>query len=209
MNISNPTKLRVSRKLAVVAFVAGVLSTTAGVMGARSSLPHPRLPDPRPAIAARTLDAKEAGAYLRDAARAGDSDLIAALTRAGTPVDDADEKGYTSLILAAYHGNLDSVERLLEAGADACRGDKRGNTALMGAAFKGYEDVVARLSREPCTITQQNGSGRTAYMFAAIVGRTKILRLLESRGADPNARDRGGMSANDWAKTQGTDLRGP
>lgn len=199
---------RVSRKLLGVAFVAGLVSSGVPLMRARAAQPHARLPDPRPAIAARTLDPKEAGEYLRDAARAGDSELIVALTKASTPVDDADEKGYSPLILASYHGHAKAVEDLLAAGADACRADKRGNTALMGAAYKGYETIVARLSREPCTLAQKNGAGRTAYMFAALVGRTKILRLLEARGADSNAKDHGGMTAADWAATQGADLRG-
>lgn len=39
-----------------------------------------------------------------DAARQGNTDLLEAFYNAGVSPDVADEKGYTALILSAYHG---------------------------------------------------------------------------------------------------------
>ena len=150
----------------------------------------------------RALSKDSAGQYLRDAARAGDTELIHGLLAAGAPLESADEKGYSALILAAYHGHAEAVEVLLARGADACHPDARGNTAMMGAAFKGYEDIVARLSRERCAIDQSNSSGKTALMFASLVGKTGIVQFLENRGADAERRDDTGKNAGDWARTQ-------
>jgi ankyrin repeat protein len=150
----------------------------------------------------RTLSKDGAGQYLRDAARIGDTELISALVEVGAPIESADDKGYTPLILAAYHGHPEAVELLLAKGADACRPDVRGNTAMMGAAFKGYEDIVTRLARERCSIDQTNESGKTALMFASLVGKTGIVKFLEGRGADADRRDRSGKTAEDWAQTQ-------
>ena len=155
----------------------------------------------------RTLTQTEAGRYLLDAARAGDSAVVEGLLAKGAPVEARDDKGYSPLILAAYRGHAATVETLLAHGADPCGGDKSGNTALMGAAFKGYDVIVERLSREKCEVDQTNGSGRTALMFAALVGKTRITRLLESKGAARARVDRSGRSADDWATTQGVDLR--
>ena len=152
--------------------------------------------------AQRALSQNSAGEYLREAARAGDTELLQGLLAAGAPVESADEKGYSALILAAYHGHARAVELLLERGADACHADKRGNTAMMGAAFKGYADIVARLSRERCAIDQSNSSGKTALMFASLVGKTGIVQFLENRGADAARRDDDGRNAEDWARTQ-------
>lgn len=152
--------------------------------------------------AQRALSPNSAGEYLREAARAGDTELLQGLLAAGAPVESADAKGYSALILAAYHGHAEAVELLLARGADACHADTRGNTAMMGAAFKGYEDIVARLSRERCAIDQSNSSGKTALMFASLVGKTGIVQFLEKRGADAERRDDNGRNAQDWARTQ-------
>ena len=72
-------------------------------------------------------------AYLFDAARRGDTAMLAEFIRSGYDLDRADGKGYTALILAAYNGRKDAVSQLLAAGANPCAEDRRGNTALLGA----------------------------------------------------------------------------
>ncbi len=152
--------------------------------------------------AARTLPLGEAERYLLEAARAGDEALVRGLVAAGTPVEARDERGFTPLILAAYHGHAETVEALLQLGADACRGDSRGNTALMGAAFKGHARIAARLATEPCAVDQQNALGQTALMFSSLFGRGEVSSLLQGKGASPALRDAAGRSADDWAATQ-------
>jgi ankyrin repeat protein len=187
-----------SRNLALGS-VAVVLGLAVGALVLRS---HLAAGATAPARAQRALSEDSAGQYLRDAARAGDLELIQGLLAAGAPLESTDKKGYSALILAAYHGHADAVDALLAAGADACHPDARGNTAMMGAAFKGYEGIVARLSRERCAIDQSNASGKTALMFASLVGKTGIVQLLERRGADSERRDETGRTAEDWARTQ-------
>lgn len=151
---------------------------------------------------ARELPLADAERILLDAARAGETELVTGLVKAGVPVETRDAKGYSALILAAYHGHLATVEALLALGADGCAGDARGSTALMGAAFKGYVPVIERLSKEPCAVDQANALGQTALMFATLFGRNDAARALEAKGADPTRRDAAGLSASDWASTQ-------
>jgi len=129
--------------------------------------------------------------YYFDAARRGDLDMLNTFIESGYSLNTQDDKGYTALILAAYHGQAPFVERLLDAGADACVQDKRGNTALMGAIFKGELKIAQRLLATDC-----NGAGQTAAMYAGLFKRIELLDELKAKGADLNAEDPVGNSAS-------------
>lgn len=176
--------------LALMMLGGGVL--TAAWMSLRST----------PAPQGRLLATSDAERYLLAAARAGETDLVAGLVKAGTPVEARDARGFSPLILAAYHGHTETVRALLAAGADACAGDNNGNTALMGAAFKGYADIVGMLNQQPCAVDQGNRFGQTALMFASLFGRKEVVEQLRQKGASAEVRDGSGRSAQDWALTQ-------
>ena len=144
---------------------------------------------------------------LFDSARAGDLQALRDVLAEGTDTSVRDDRGNTPLILAAYYGNGSAVEALLLAGADPNAGDSaRGNTALMGAVFKGDGDVARRLIAEPRTdVNAKNKAGQTAAMFAALFGRTEILDALVARGADLEAADANGYTAEKLALQQGND----
>lgn len=133
--------------------------------------------------------------YFFDAAREGRQDMLAEFIGAHYDLDTRDEKGYTALILAAYHGHGAAVEQLLAAGADPCAQDRRGNTALMGAIFKGELAIARRLMRADCAPDQRNNAGQTAAMYAALFQRKEILDALAAQGADLKTRDARGNSA--------------
>jgi len=132
--------------------------------------------------------------YYFDAARSGHQAMLAEFIGAGYDLDVRDEKGYTALILAAYHGHAAAVEQLLAAGADPCAQDNRGNTALMGAIFKGELAIAQRLLRADCAPDQRNDAGQTAAMYAALFRRKEVLEALRAGGADMRAQDAAGNS---------------
>lgn len=151
-----------------------------------------------------TLDAAKVQQYLFDAARAGQSDLVADLLKAGAAIDAANSAGHTALILAAYNGRLHTADALLKAGADPNLGDRRGNTALMGAIFKGEEALVQRLLADARTrVDTRNGAGQTAAMFAALFGKRSVIEQLAARGADFSLADAAGQTAQKLALQQG------
>lgn len=133
--------------------------------------------------------------YYFNAAREGDIAVLDTFIEAGYSLDTRDAKGYTALMLAAYHGEADTVDKLLAAGADACAQDQRGNTALMGAIFKGELQIARRLMATDCNPDQRNGAGQTAAMYAGLFKREALLDALKARGADLNAQDPLGNSA--------------
>lgn len=79
---------------------------------------------------------------LFDAAREGNTALLAGYLSAGVPATMTNAAGDSLLMLAAYHGHADTVRLILSHGGDADAANDRGQTPLAGAVFKGYPDVV-------------------------------------------------------------------
>lgn len=100
-------------------------------------------------------------------------------------VDRADHKGYSPLMLAAYHGHVEAVRFLLRAGANPDGRDSAGNTVLMGAAFKGHREIVQLLVEFRADIHAQNPRGQTALHFAQMFGRSGVARYLNSQQHKP------------------------
>ena len=118
-----------------------------------------------------------------DLARQGDTEQLAAMLDHGLPVNLADAKGQTLLMLACYYGNVATVRLLLERGAEVDRRNSRGQTPLGGAAFKGYEDVVKLLLEYGAAVNGDTGAGMPPIMFAAMFGRSRVVDLLIAYGA--------------------------
>jgi ankyrin repeat protein len=131
-----------------------------------------------------------------DHARSGETGPLAAMARAGLPVNLSDGKGNSLLMLASYHGQVETTRMLLEYGADPDRRNDRGQTPLGGAAFKGDEETVALLLAHGADIDANNGAGMTPIMFASMFGRTRVVEQLQSHGASLRRRNRFGISAD-------------
>ena len=129
--------------------------------------------------------------YLFRASREGDVPVLETFVESKYDLNRQDAKGYTPLILAAYHGHEAAVDLLLAAGADPCRQDKRGNTALFGAIFKGEFAIVKKLINKECVDTANN-AGQTPAMYAALFGRLDALEVLKENGADLSKQDQFG-----------------
>ena len=130
-----------------------------------------------------------------DFARHGETAPLATMLDHGLPVNLADAKGNTLLMLASYNGNAATARMLLERGADVDRRNDRGQTPLGGVAFKGYTGIVALLLEHGADIDADNGGGMTPLMFAAMFGRTRVVEQLEAAGASLQRRNRLGISA--------------
>ncbi len=137
----------------------------------------------------------ELQALALDYARAGETEWLAAMLRHGLPVNLADAKGNSLLMLASYNGNLETARMLLECGAEVDRRNDRGQTPLGGVAFQGFENIVHLLLQHGADIDADNGGGMTPLMFAAMFGRGQVVEQLQARGASLQHRCRLGLSA--------------
>jgi ankyrin repeat protein len=130
-----------------------------------------------------------------DFARHGETAALAAMVEHGLPVNLADGKGNTLLMLASYNGHLETSRMLLEHGAEVDRVNDRGQTPLGGVAFKGYGEIVSLLLEHGAEIDADNGLGMTPIMFASMFGRVGVVEQLKAHGASMARRNRLGISA--------------
>ena len=130
-----------------------------------------------------------------DFARQGEVESLQSMVRHGLPVNLADAKGNTLLMLACYNGQVDTARMLLQEGAEVDRRNDHGQTPLGGVAFKGYPEIAALLLECGADIDADNGVGMTPIMFAAMFGRTEMVEQLRTHGASLRRRNRLGLSA--------------
>ncbi len=139
-----------------------------------------------------------------EAAREGDVKALSAYFEIGQPVDVANKRGDTLLILAAYHGHEDAVRVILarpKVPVDAR--NKMGFTATTGAAYKGYVGIVKMLAEKGADLNAANDRGQTPLMFAALFGRVEVVRFLVKSKVDLGKRDERGRTALSLARDQG------
>jgi ankyrin repeat protein len=133
-------------------------------------------------------------------ARQGETEPLAEMLHHGLPVNLADLKGNSLLMLASYNGNSETTQMLLEYGAEVDRRNNRGQTPLGGTAFKGHTEIVDLLLDFGADIDADNGGGMTPLMFAAMFGRTRVVEQLQARGASLQHRNHLGFSAGFMAR---------
>jgi hypothetical protein len=109
-------------------------------------------------------------------ARSGDTAGLVAYLDAGTPVNLANDRGDTLIMLAAYHGHTDTVKALLEHGADPNQANDVGQTPLAGAVFKGEDDVIGALVAGGA---DPNAGSPSAVEAARMFGKDELLGLFE------------------------------
>lgn len=107
-------------------------------------------------------DALEFAHRLFDGARTGDTALVTSAIDQGVPIELADEKGNTFLMLAAYHGHTSLVEALIQRGADVNRPNGREQTPVAGAVFKRHNEIVSLLLNAGADINAGVPSARAA-----------------------------------------------
>ena len=113
----------------------------------------------------------------------------------GNEVLKVNEKGQTTLMLAAGDGRADLIPRIVAAGVNVNARDNDGDAALTYAAGNGHIDAVQALLAAGANVDAANKSGITALMFAAYQGHTEVARKLIANGANVNIKAASGVTA--------------
>ena len=131
----------------------------------------------------RTPQTPQSLAKLMDAAsRKNEPRLIVALLQRGVPANGSLPSGSTPIQAATLAGAIEAVRVLLDNGADPNLG-----SPLEDAALKGYDSIVSLFLDHGASVNQADSdSGATALYAAASFGRAAVLKVLLSRGANPN-----------------------
>lgn len=112
----------------------------------------------------------EVAAKLQDvafqAAREGDVVTLQEYFAAGRPVNEANPRGDTLLVVAAYAGQEPAVAVILEReGVAVDARNSMGLTALTAASFQGHVGIARRLVARGADVNLSNAAGQTALMF--------------------------------------------
>uniref|UniRef100_A0A8C1MVX6 Euchromatic histone-lysine N-methyltransferase 1b n=2 Tax=Cyprinus carpio TaxID=7962 RepID=A0A8C1MVX6_CYPCA len=128
---------------------------------------------------------------LHVAAEAGHQEVCHMLVQAGANLDMCDEDQRTPLMEACENNHLDTVRYLLRAGAIVSHKDVEGSTCLHLAAKTGHFGIVQHLlSTGLVDINCQDDGGWTAMIWATEYKHVDQVKLLLSKGADINIRDK-------------------
>jgi ankyrin len=162
-----------------------------------------------PAVFAAEEDAKatnpDGTTALHWAVRAGDSQKVESLLRAGANANAADRYGITPLNLAAVNGNAVIIRKLLDAGADPNAVDSAGETILMSAARTGTPDAVKLLIDRGAKVNAVDPEfGQTALMLAVRENHPDAVKALIYGEAILNARTRVGPTPTFRLPCKGT-----
>lgn len=134
-------------------------------------------------------------------ARSGNAAELEKELRGWEDLERKNAKGYSLLMLAAYHGRLEAAALLLDRGADPDTREAGGNTALMGAAFKGDVAMVRLLCSRGADPLRRGSTGGTALDMALMFGRRETARFLAERTRTPHQPWTGFL--NSWAALLG------
>ena len=113
-------------------------------------------------------------------------------------VNQANEYGFSPLILACYNNNLPMVQFLIENNADIDYVSKEG-TALMAATVKGNEAMVELLLKNGAQTDLKNETGVTALMYAVQFKNISIIKMLLHYNANTKLTDTEGQTAFEYA----------
>jgi len=131
-----------------------------------------------------------------------DHDAARALLKQPARASQVETDGTTPLHYAAEAGDLQLVQMLLKAGAKPVA-NRYGITPLELAAERGDAPVIDALLQAGADAKGANKEGETYLMTAARSGSLESMRLLLTRGADPNAQEGWyGETALMWAASQ-------
>ena len=135
----------------------------------------------------------------REGTAASREEAVHLLLAAGADSQVTSDFGHTALHGAAFRGAAPVVRTLLQHGADPLAQDRSGFTPLHYACDRGHPQAVAVLLeetpvdvREKLNSTPLHLAAQTCYQNPSNM--TKIVRMLLTGGADPEAVMRGGLT---------------
>lgn len=109
---------------------------------------------------------------------------------------NAEDSGWTPLLVAVKNGNVAVVQLLLQSGADVNWTNTKGQSALLFAVHNVDSEVVELLLRFKAKVDQaQVKDGTTAVYYAARSGSASLVRMLSAAGANCNLANSEGVSA--------------
>ncbi|HQO45945.1 MAG TPA: ankyrin repeat domain-containing protein [Rectinema sp.] len=116
-------------------------------------------------------------------------EIVETLIQAGAPVNAQNSKGDTPLIICARTEHYEYARPLIEAKAEIFKMNQAGENALKIALSKGYTAVDNIVL--PSNVNQSDDNSNSVLMTAVLLkANPDVLKLILSKGADPNAKNK-------------------
>lgn len=116
-------------------------------------------------------------------------EIVETLIQAGAPVNAQNSKGDTPLIICARTEHYEYARPLIEANAEIFKMNQAGENALKIALSKGYTAVDNIVL--PSNVNQSDDNSNSVLMTAvSLKASPDVLKLILSKGADPNAKNK-------------------
>jgi ankyrin repeat protein len=133
---------------------------------------------------------------LLKAVETADTTAVRALLAKGGNPNEADELGWTALMIASGKGYNEIIQLLLDKGAIVNYTTINGWTALMRAAETGQTNSVTMLLKYGANINAKNKTGMTSLMLAVENRKADTVKaLITQRRIDLATRDNSGRTA--------------
>lgn len=140
--------------------------------------------------------------FLR-AAESGNRAALGLFLTAKVNTEIRNERGWTALMLAAFHGHAEAVDLLLSHDANVFASDNGGNTALHWAAFSGQVNCARLLVEHHADVDARSAFGWTPLLQATARRHLEIVMLLINFGANLDATEQDGNTALHQAAASG------
>ncbi|KAJ5377374.1 uncharacterized protein N7496_004783 [Penicillium cataractarum] len=135
------------------------------------------------------------------AAHAGLTEMVDLLLDYGAALEILDHVGLPALHWASKENHLETARLLLSRGAEVDRFGSDEKSALHLAVISDQLPIAELLLENGADVNMPEGtSGQTPLILAARSSFVETAHLLLSNGANPQLRDREGLTALDWAR---------
>ncbi len=140
-----------------------------------------------------------------DIARSGSLDeMKLAYKTKPESINQTNENGSSTLILASYRGNIE-VAKFLIANVKDLNYNSGMGTALMGAVYKNQLELVKLLLENKANPNLVDANGATALILAAQTGNVEMIKLLLQFKADKTVKTKDGKTAFEIAAFAGNE----
>ncbi|PIF47552.1 hypothetical protein CLU96_4610 [Chryseobacterium sp. 52] len=145
------------------------------------------------------ISAQEKAKSIFDIARSGTVNEVKDLMKQDPDIiNQTNENGFSSLILACYRGNTEVAKFLMDNVKDINYKSKEG-TALAGLSVKYNKDLVAYLLSKNADPNIADATGSTPLFWAVKFGNRELIEMLLNHKADKSKKDSMGMTPFEYA----------
>ncbi|GAB0155426.1 ankyrin repeat domain-containing protein [Chryseobacterium sp. Alg-005] len=145
------------------------------------------------------LSAQETAKSIYDIARNGTVAEVKEMMKQNPDViNQANENGFSPLILACYRGNVEVAKFLMDNVKDINYKSQEG-TALAGLSVKYNKELVEYLLEKKADPNIADSTGSTPLFWAVKFGNKELIELLLKHKADKSKKDSMGMTPFEYA----------